>query len=54
MLLFWPCAWGLTLAYDFKGNLNNYFYFLIYQHLSPLAEFPAIIYIFYQWLTGMH
>ena len=31
-----------------------YVNFLIYQHLSPLAEFPAIIYIFYQWLTGMH
>ena len=28
MLLFWPCAWGLTLAYDFSGNLNNYFYYL--------------------------
>ena len=20
MLLFWPCAWGLTLAYDFSKN----------------------------------
>ncbi len=29
MLLFWPCAWGLTLAYDFSNNLNNYFYYLI-------------------------
>ena len=29
MLLFWPCAWGLTLAYDFKENLNNYFLYLI-------------------------
>ena len=29
MLLFWPCAWGLTLAYDFSGNLNNYFFYLI-------------------------
>ena len=28
MLLFWPCAWGLTLAYDFSSNLNNYFFFL--------------------------
>ena len=28
MLLFWPCAWGLTLAYDFSDNLNNYFYYL--------------------------
>ena len=29
MLLFWPCAWGLTLAYDFSLNLKNYFLYLI-------------------------
>ena len=29
MLLFWPCAWGLTLAYDFSSDLNNYFFYLI-------------------------
>ena len=28
MLLFWPCAWGLTLAYDFSKNLDNYFFYL--------------------------
>ena len=28
MLLFWPCSWGLTLAYDFSRNLNNYFFYL--------------------------
>ena len=28
MLLFWPCAWGLTIAYDFSTNLENYFFFL--------------------------
>ncbi len=28
MLLFWPCAWGLTLAFDFKNALNNYFFYL--------------------------
>ena len=28
MLLFWPCAWGLTLAYDFSDGLNNYFFYL--------------------------
>jgi 4-hydroxybenzoate polyprenyltransferase len=28
MLLFWPCAWGLTLAYDFSNNLNNYIFYL--------------------------
>ncbi len=29
MLLFWPCAWGLTLAYDFSLNLSNYFFYLM-------------------------
>ena len=29
MLLFWPCAWGLTLAYDFSSNLKNYFFYLL-------------------------
>ena len=28
MLLFWPCAWGLTIAYDFSLNLNIYFFYL--------------------------
>ena len=36
MLLFWPCAWGLTLAYDFTGNLNNYFFFLILFFLGSI------------------
>jgi 4-hydroxybenzoate polyprenyltransferase len=25
MLLFWPCLWGLTIAYDFNGELFTYF-----------------------------
>ena len=29
MLLFWPCAWGLTLAYDFSEDMLNYFFYLI-------------------------
>tara|TARA_A100001037_G_scaffold288351_1_gene298865 strand:- start:4947 stop:5810 length:864 start_codon:yes stop_codon:yes gene_type:complete len=29
MLLFWPCAWGLTLAYNFSEDLNTYLYYLI-------------------------
>ena len=29
MLLFWPCAWGLTIAFDFSSNLNNYFFYLL-------------------------
>ena len=28
MLLFWPCAWGLTVGYNFNNNLYNYFYYL--------------------------
>ena len=28
MLLFWPCAWGLTIAYNFENNLNLYFFYL--------------------------
>ena len=28
MLLFWPCAWGLTIAFDFSQNLNLYFFYL--------------------------
>ncbi len=29
MLLFWPCAWGLTLIYNFSDSLQNYFYYLL-------------------------
>ena len=36
MLLFWPCAWGLTLAYDFNGNLNDYFFYLILFFLGSV------------------
>ena len=36
MLLFWPCAWGLTLAYDFSNNLNNYFFYLILFFLGAV------------------
>ena len=36
MLLFWPCVWGLTLAYDFSSNLNNYFFYLILFFLGSV------------------
>ena len=36
MLLFWPCAWGLTLAYDFSNNLSNYFFYLILFFLGAI------------------
>ena len=29
MLLFWPCSWGLTLAYYFNRDLTLYFKYLI-------------------------
>ena len=28
MLLFWPCAWGLTVAYDFSREINTYLFYL--------------------------
>jgi len=36
MLLFWPCAWGLTLAYDLSDNLNKYFFYLILFFLGSI------------------
>jgi len=36
MLLFWPCAWGLTLAYDFSNTLNNYFFYLLLFFLGSV------------------
>jgi len=36
MLLFWPCAWGLTLAYDFSNNLSNYFFYLTLFFLGSI------------------
>ena len=36
MLLFWPCAWGLTIAYDFNSDLDNYFFYLILFFLGSV------------------
>ena len=36
MLLFWPCAWGITLAYDFSSNLKTYFFYLILFFLGSV------------------
>jgi len=36
MLLFWPCAWGLTLAYDFSSDLDNYFFYLLLFFLGAV------------------
>ena len=36
MLLFWPCAWGLTLAYDFSSDLKIYIIYLILFFLGSV------------------
>ena len=36
MLLFWPCSWGLTLAYDFSNNLDKYFLYLFLFFLGSI------------------
>jgi len=36
MLLFWPCIWGLTLSYDFNGEINTYIKYLIFFLLGSV------------------
>ena len=36
MLLFWPCLWGLTIAYNFENNLNKNFFYLALFILGSL------------------
>ena len=36
MLLFWPCAWGLTLAYDFTNDYKLYFFYLLLFFLGSV------------------
>ena len=36
MLLFWPCAWGLTLGYNFSNNINLYIFYLILFFLGSV------------------
>ena len=36
MLLFWPCSWGLNLAYDFSNNLDKYFLYLFLFFLGSI------------------
>jgi len=44
MLLFWPCVWGLTIAYDFSDNLNTYiFYFILFFLGSVLMRSAGCI-----------
>tara|TARA_B100000029_G_scaffold139059_1_gene134138 strand:- start:11583 stop:12389 length:807 start_codon:yes stop_codon:yes gene_type:complete len=36
MLLFWPCAWGLTIAYDFQIGFKKYFFYLFLFFLGSI------------------
>ncbi len=36
MLLFWPCTWGLTIAYDFGGEKISYIYYLLLFFLGSV------------------
>jgi len=36
MLLFWPCAWGLTIAYNFKNDLNIFYFYLLLFFLGSV------------------
>jgi len=36
MLLFWPCAWGLSLAYFFTGEFNTYIEYIILFFLGSV------------------
>ena len=36
MLLFWPCIWGLTIAYNFNSNFNNFFFYGILFFLGSV------------------
>ena len=36
LLLFWPCSWGLSLAFYFDKNFNVFFYYLILFFLGSL------------------
>ena len=36
MLLFWPCAWGLSYGYNFDQNLNTFTYYLILFFLGSV------------------
>ena len=36
MLLFWPCLWGLTIAYDFENSFNTYIFYLVLFFLGSV------------------
>ena len=44
MLLFWPCVWGLTVAYDFSNNIQIYLkYFFLFLSGSILMRSAGCI-----------
>ena len=44
MLLFWPCLWGITIAYDFNSELTKfYFYTLLFLLGSILMRSAGCI-----------
>ncbi len=36
MLLFWPCAWGLTIAFDFQNNIDQYIIYIFLFFLGSV------------------
>ncbi len=36
MLLFWPCAWGLTIGFDFSEKKHIYFFYLLLFFLGAV------------------
>ena len=36
MLLFWPCIWGLTFAYEFTSDLETYFFYILLFFLGAV------------------
>ena len=44
MLLFWPCTWGMTIAYDFKSGYEQYLsYFFLFFCGSVLMRSAGCI-----------
>tara|TARA_B100000700_G_scaffold311171_1_gene392668 strand:- start:435 stop:1298 length:864 start_codon:yes stop_codon:yes gene_type:complete len=36
MLLFWPCAWGLTIGYNFQYGINQFLFYLLMFFLGSV------------------
>ena len=36
MLLFWPCIWGLTIAYEFTSEIETYFFYILLFFLGAV------------------